>query len=83
MSTAKSLNIDQSKHQVPTSLQTTKGRGFQEVFLKSTVERLGLQLARWAFDPRLLKLSAKTLLPVEPFICGLSPTITAKVKYAF
>lgn len=80
MSTAKSLNIDQSKHQVPTSLQTTEGRGLPEVFLECTVERAGLQLAGWAFDPWLLKLSAKTLLPVDPFICGQSPAITAKVK---
>lgn len=40
MSTAKSLTIDQLKH-----LQTTEGRGLQEVFLKSTEKRLGLQLA--------------------------------------
>lgn len=46
MSMAKSLNIDQSKcQQVPKPLQTTEGRGPQEVFLKSTVERPGLQLA--------------------------------------
>lgn len=45
MSTAEYLNTDQSKHQVPTSLQTTEGRGPQDVFLKGTVERPGLQLA--------------------------------------
>lgn len=39
------LTIDQSQHQVPTSLQAAEGRGLQEVFLKSTEERLGLQLA--------------------------------------
>jgi len=45
MSAADFSIVDESKHQVPMSLQTREGTCLQEAFLKSTEEIHGLQLA--------------------------------------